>query len=70
MKASPDIRGDPEKLAIERTGLAWQRNLLTNERTFSAWVRTGLAVVSLAWGSPACWTLGNGCGWPVPSAPS
>jgi hypothetical protein len=27
----------------ERTDLAWQRNLLANERTFSAWLRTGLA---------------------------
>ena len=45
MKASPDIQGDPETLAVERTDLARQRNLLANERTFSAWVRTGLAAV-------------------------
>jgi putative membrane protein len=45
LQASPDIQGDPETLAVERTDLARQRNLLANERTFSAWVRTGLAAV-------------------------
>ena len=45
MKASPDIQSDPGTLAVERTDLARQRNLLANERTFSAWVRTGLAAV-------------------------
>jgi len=34
-----------ENSARGRPDLAWQRNLLANERTFSVWLRTGLAVV-------------------------
>jgi putative membrane protein len=34
-----------EKLGGERTHLARQRNVLANERTFTAWVRMGLAAV-------------------------
>ena len=33
------------KSARDRTDLARQRNLLANERTFSAWLRTGLSAV-------------------------
>jgi len=41
------VKNDSHKamLAEERTDLARQRNLLANERTFSAWLRTGLAAV-------------------------
>jgi putative membrane protein len=39
------MQSDTEGLARERTDLAQQRNLLANERTFSAWLRTGLSAV-------------------------
>jgi putative membrane protein len=39
------MQGNSEKLARDRTDLARQRNLLANERTFSAWLRTGLSAV-------------------------
>ena len=34
-----------EKLAKKRTDLAVQRNIMANERTYSAWVRTGVSSV-------------------------
>jgi len=34
------------RLAIRRTSLAKQRNILAAERTFSAWIRTGLGAVA------------------------
>lgn len=33
------------RLAKQRTGLAVQRNRMSNERTFLSWIRTGLASV-------------------------
>ncbi len=40
-----EMQDNSEKSALERTDLARQRNLLANERTFSAWLRTGLSAV-------------------------
>jgi putative membrane protein len=45
VKKSPDIQAEMEEFARERTDWARQRTLLTNERTFSFWIRTGLAAV-------------------------
>ncbi|QBQ55727.1 YidH family protein [Nitrosococcus wardiae] len=36
-----------QQLAQDRTDLAFHRNLLAEQRTFSAWVRTGLTAIAL-----------------------
>jgi putative membrane protein len=53
-----------ECLAMDTTTLAMQRNVMANERTFSAWLRTGLALIVAAIALPRiihfvrwAWTL-------------
>lgn len=36
-----------QQLALKRTDLAFHRNLLAEQRTFSAWMRTGLTAIAL-----------------------
>lgn len=43
-------RVDFEGMSRERTDLALQRTLLANERTYSAWLRTGLTAVAAGLG--------------------
>lgn len=42
--------GDKEALAEDRTDWAFERTLLANDRTFSAWIRTGLTTVAAGFG--------------------
>lgn len=42
-----------KELADARTGWAEDRTILANERTFAAWMRTGMACVALALGLKA-----------------
>ena len=45
-----DQSAEKNKLAKLRTDLAFDRTLLANERTFSAWVRTGITGVAAGLG--------------------
>lgn len=42
--------GQREELAEDRTEWAYERSLLANDRTFSAWIRTGLATIAVGFG--------------------
>ncbi|MBM1689903.1 YidH family protein [Sulfitobacter geojensis] len=46
-------KSETQKLADTRTGWAEDRTVLANERTFAAWMRTGMASVALALGLKA-----------------
>jgi len=58
-----EMQDNSEKSARERTDLARQRNLLANERTFSAWLRTGLSAVVAGLGIARL--LGSGGSLPI-----
>jgi putative membrane protein len=49
----PDTKGRSEELADTRTDWAEDRTVLANERTFAAWMRTGMACVGVALGLKA-----------------
>ena len=40
------MNSNPNKLSERRTEWAYERTLLANERTFIAWLRTGLAITA------------------------
>lgn len=42
------IGGTCDELGVNTATLAMQRNIMANERTFSAWLRTGLALIVAA----------------------
>ncbi|MFY0645348.1 YidH family protein [Sulfitobacter geojensis] len=46
-------KSETQQLADTRTGWAEDRTVLANERTFAAWMRTGMASVALALGLKA-----------------
>lgn len=48
-----DPKSETHKLADTRTQWAEDRTVLANERTFAAWMRTGMASVALALGLKA-----------------
>ncbi|WP_158301434.1 YidH family protein [Methanocella paludicola] len=58
------IGGTCDEQGMSTTTLAMQRNIMANERTFSAWLRTGLALIVAAIALPRiihfvywAWTL-------------
>lgn len=53
-----------EELGVNTTTLAMQRNIMANERTFSAWLRTGLALIVAAIALPRIIHFVN-WGWAV-----
>ena len=50
MEEINDIKGPIERLAEERNALSRIRTRLAHERTFSAWVRTGMAAMAAGLG--------------------
>lgn len=50
-QAAAERPTEPKKeLARDRTEWAYERSLLANDRTFSAWIRTGLATIAVGFG--------------------